>query len=67
MKENIQNPESDEIQETEVNAEKIKSVIKPSIKKSLSPIFQGNHFNKWIQGNNINNRQRPWRAANRGR
>lgn len=52
---------------TEVEAEKPKIVPpKPPISRS-GPAFPAAHQFRGAQGNNMNNRQRPGRAANRGR
>lgn len=52
--------------EAEITAEKPKTI--PPIQHSKAPAFlNSNSFGKWKPLNNFNNRQRPGRAASRGR
>lgn len=53
--------------ESEVAEEKPKAIPpKPPISRS-GPAYPAAHQFRGAQGNNMNNRQRPGRAANRGR
>lgn len=58
----------DKIESTEESLEKQKNIIPEIAKYKNPPAFQHTgSFNKWKTGNIVNNRQRPGRAANRGR
>lgn len=64
----IQNEEENNLENTEEVVEKPKPVTLPNIQLSRAQIFHNpNNFGKWRQANNVNNRQRPWRAAWRWR
>ena len=60
-------PTEDALEEVKTTEEKPKAVPpKPPISRS-GPSFPAAHNFRGTSGNNMNNRQRPGRAANRGR
>lgn len=62
--------EEEILEETSKESEKIPEKPKtiPPVSQPRTPTFlNANSFGKWKPLNNFNNRQRPWRAASRGR
>jgi len=61
--------EEENLEETSKEAEKITEKPKtiPPIQQARPAFLGSNSFGKWKPLNNFNNRQRPGRAASRGR